>query len=968
MSDSSLTPNTASSKYLPTIPRPAQLWRSFHFWIILAYSLIILRAVPQVIVEFWFLKHLELKSVFWTNFTIHFFLFTISIIFFSLAIYLPIRLLAVTTTLRKAGLHISLLAGIFAGWLLSFSYQKYLLLFNAGSFGTQDPVFGKDIGFYVFFLPAIRITLTFLLILAVTGVTFFLIARKNQIRAQGLFKQDNITFKNKFGLMITNPFNFYMLIFGLTMTARTYFSRFGLLFKDNGESGVRTGAEFLDVEGLFSTLNMINLSVLIELGILATVGISLYRLMKSSREAPSPSDSENNVSVKSGFSFRRPVKIILGLLALDLVFFLGVAVRNHLFVAPNEPTIQIPYIERHIAATVSGYQLDNIKTVDWNPPEEPIETAKIVESKTVQNAPILPTWVSHMESPPDIQHFERVQSAGGTLVYGPMLQLYEQEQQLRPYYKFISVDGVRYTIDGEKKMFVSAVRELPSIGLQGPKEWLRHWGSGALMYTHGMGLVMSPVNQINREGGPNYVLQDVPPKAAYPVFEAEPRIYFGEGTKDDYILTNIRYLKEFDHATKQFRKENVYPAEVKSGIPVDSFFKRVVLAFHTMDITAFLFSRFIDYDQTRIHLFRTPMQRIRRIAPFLFLDSNPYAFIADKKVLWMMNALTTTDNYPYSFREVLGDKADERAVEKFEERTINYAEDSVKICMDAYTGRVDFYIIEENPIINVWENIYPGLFTSDFSMPESVRAQLTYPLQWLHIQFDDIYKRYHQKHPIEFYNVEDLWDDADEVVGSLGAGLTEFGTGDQMTFSCEGSNILVDPADLPEGADIGIPGELQYVLMMPFTPEGARNLRSLVIALQDPGRYGELLNLRIPQGVFIAGPEQADTSIDNDAQVNQQITLWIRHGSEVVRGHTILLPVKGDLIYVEPLWIISLQNRLPQIKLFSVVYRGRTTMAVSLEEALWLLESTEAEEQKANELPWFQELPQKAKKAIKEKK
>jgi len=966
MSDGVLTPNISGSNCLPTIPRPAQLWRSFSFWISIAYTLIFLRAVPQIFVEFWFLKHLELKSVFWTNFSVHFFLFAVGIVLFTLTIYFPIRLLAVTPTLRKAGLHIGLWAGILAGWLLSFSYQKYLLVFNAGSFGSQDSVFGKDIGFYVFVLPAIRTTLTFLVILAVTGVVFSLIARTNQIRAQGLFKQDKITLTNKFGLMITNPFNFFMLIFGLCLTARTYFSRYGLLFKDNGESGVRTGAEFLDIEGLFSTLNMINVSVLIELGILATVGISLYRLMKFSRAAPSPSDSENIESVKSGFSFRRPVRIILALLALDLVFFLGVGVRNHLIVAPNEPTIQIPYIERHIAATVSGYQLDNIKTVDWRPPEEPVETAKIVESRTVQNAPILPTWVSHMESPPDIQHFERVQSAGGTMVYGPVLQLFEQEQQLRPYYKFISVDGLRYTIDGEKQMFASAVRELPSIGLRGPKEWLRHWGSGALMYTHGMGLVMSPANQINKEGGPNYVLQNVPPEAAHPVFEAEPRIYFGEGTKDDYILTNIRYLKEFDHATKQFRKENVYPPEVKSGIPVDSFFKRVVLAFHTMDITAFLFSRFIDYDRTRIHVFRTPMQRIRRIAPFLFLDSNPYAFIADKKVLWMMNALTTTNNYPYSFREVLGDKADERAVEEFPERTINYAEDSVKICMDAYSGHVSFYKIADDPIINTWERIYPGLFTSESSMPESVRAQMTYPLQWLHIQFDDIYKRYHQKHPIEFYNVEDLWDDADEVLGSLGAGLTEFGTGDQMTFSYEGSSILLDPADLPEGADIGTPGELQYVLMMPFTPEGARNLRSLVIALQDPGRYGELLNLRIPQGVFVAGPEQADTSIDNDAQVNQQITLWIRHGSEVVRGHTLLLPVKGDLIYIEPLWIISLQNPLPQIKLFSVVYRGRTTMAVSLEEALWLLESTEAEEQKANELPWFQELPQKEKKAIKD--
>jgi hypothetical protein len=485
------------------------------------------------------------------------------------------------------------------------------------------------------------------------------------------------------------------------------------------------------------------------------------------------------------------------------------------------------------------------------------------------------------------------------------------------------------------------------------------------MYTHGFGLVMSPANRVNEEGGPLYALHSIPPEASHPMFEAEPRIYFGEGAKDDYILTNIRYLKEFDHATNQSREEYVYPPEVKSGIPVDSFFKRLVLALDTKDITAFLFSRFIDNNRTRVHIYRTPMQRIRRITPFLFLDSNPYAFIADKKIIWMVNALTTTKNYPYSFREIFGDKADERAVEKFPERIINYAEDSVKICMDAYTGEVHFYKIAEDPIIKTWDKVYPGLFEPISAASNDVRAQLTYPLQWFHIQFDDIYKRYHQQHPIEFYNVEDLWDDADEVVGSLGAGLVEFGTGDQMTFSYEGYNILLDPADLPPGSDIGDPGELQFVMVMPYTPEGARNLRSLVIALQDPGHYGELLNLRVPQGVFIAGPEQADTSIDNDAQVNQQITLWVRHGSEVVRGHTLLLPVAGDLIYIEPLWIVSLQNRIPQIKLFSVVYRGRTTMGVTLEEALRVFETTEAEEQRANELPWFRELPRKARQKAK---
>jgi uncharacterized membrane protein (UPF0182 family) len=231
-------------------------------------------------------------------------------------------------------------------------------------------------------------------------------------------------------------------------------------------------------------------------------------------------------------------------------------------------------------------------------------------------------------------------------------------------------------------------------------------------------------------------------------------------------------------------------------------------------------------------------------------------------------------------------------------------------------------------------------------------------LQWLHVQFDDIYKRYHMRNPLEFYNVEDLWDDADEALGSLGRGLEEFGTSDEMTFSYEGYQALIDPADLPPGTNAGPPGSLQYAMLMPFTPEGGRNLRALVVALQDPGHYGRLITLRVPQGLFVPGPEQADTIIDTDAQVNQQIALWIRHASEVIRGHTILIPVKGDLLYIEPLWISSIQNPLPEVKLYSVVYKGRCVMATSLEKAIEHLDATEASEQRENELPWFGTAPQ----------
>ena len=914
---------------LPAIPRAAQVWRSLAFWVNAAYAWLLLAAVPPLVVGYWFLESLGQADVFWTNFTAQLLLFLAGATLFALAVALPIRLYAASRTLRQAAVQVGLWIGIFAGWLWSTCYQEYLLAFNAGAFGEVDPLFGHDVGFYVFVLPAVQTTRVVLLWLALLGVGSAIVGRFDQLSAQGRFADAELTQWAKLGLLVTNGLNAALFLLGLSLVAQTFLGRYGLLLKDNGDTGVRAGAAYLDIEGLFSTLNMIYVSTVVELGIMGIVGYSLYRIKQShdSLRAHPSSAPQALLTRDPGFGWRRPLRLAIGLLAVDLAFFAALVLRNHLFVAPNEPTIQIPYIERHIAATLRGYRLTDVETVDWRPPPRPLSPERLLDSRTVQNAPLLAPWVSYLEEPPDVQHYERIQAAGSTLVYGPMLQLYEQEQQLRPYYRFISVDGVRYRVDGTKRMYVSAVRELPSLGFAGPRQWLRHWGSAALMYTHGLGLVMSPVNELSAEGGPRYVLADIPPVAAHPAFDAEPRVYFGEGAKDDYILTNIRHLKEFDYATRQFRQEVVHAPSAASGIPVDSVLKRLVLALHTHDLNEFLFSSFIDHRSTHIQLFRTPIQRVRTIAPFLFLDSNVYAFVADRKILWMVNGLTTTNNYPYSFREVLGDKADERAVEQVPERVINYAEDSVKLTIDAYSGEVHVYKIADDPIINAWARIYPGLFEPASAMPASVEAQLTYPLQWFHIQFDDIYKRYHQHHPIEFYNAEDLWDDADEAIGSIGLGLTEFGTTDQMTFSYEGYNVLLDPADLPPGAAVGAAGDLQYTLLMPFTPEGARNLRSLVLAFQDPGHYGRLLNLRVPQGVFVAGPEQADALIDNDAQVNQQITLWVRHGSEVMRGHTLLLPVGGDLVYVEPLWIVSLQNQLPQIKLISVVYHGRTTMA-----------------------------------------
>lgn len=938
---------------LPAIPGPATLWRSLKFWIWTAFAIVLLAAIPDIIVDYWFFESIGKTSVFWINLEAQLTLFLITLIVFALGDYLPIRRYAVSPTLRDAAIHLGSWSGLFAGWLVAQHWTTLLLWQHGQRFGESDPVFGRDLGFYVFSLPAVT---TLLAILAAAGLDMalaFLLGRYDQLRSHGHFDREGVTLWDKLGMMITPGLNFALTVMGLALVGQTYVARYYLLFKDNERSGVRAGAAYLDLEGVFSTLNLIHVSVLVEFGVMLSVGYALHRL---SRHYGAVVDGAERAAAAPRRLPRigGPIRIGAALLVLDLAFFVVVVVRQHVFVSPNEPNIQLPYIQRHVEATRRGYRLDGVNVVDWRPPETRLSAAEINASQTVHNAPILPSWVSKMEEPPDIQHLRRITLSDSRVVYGPMLDVFRQEQSLRPYYDFVSVDGVRYEVDGVKQMFVSAIRELPSLAFVGPKEWLRYWGSAALMLTHGFGFVMAAVNTVDDEGRPIYSVSEIPPQSADRQFTAaEPRIYYGEAMKDDYVLTNIRHLSELDYPGAEQRMTGEFPPGVKAGIPVDSLWKRIVLAWHTKDVTAFLFSSFIDYDRTRVHLYRTPMRRAARLAPFLFIESNPVAFVAGSRIEWLVNALTTSDMYPYAFREVLGDKSDERAVEAYPERVINYGEDSVKITIDAFSGEVHVYKIADDPIVNAWDAAYPGLFEPGGEMPPAVRAQLNYPLQWFHIQFDDIYKRYHMKDPLEFYRVQDLWDDADEVVGSLGRGLEEYGTRDEMTFSYEAYNALVDPADLPPGAGAGEPGQLQYAMLMPFTPEGQRNLRSLVVALQDPGRYGSLIDFRVPQGVFLPGPEQADTIIDTDAQVNQQIALWVRHASEVIRGHTLVVPVKGDLLYVEPIWISSIQNRLPEIKLFSVVYKGRAVLGASLAAAVRYLDGDERQEQQDHELPWF---------------
>lgn len=472
----------------PTIPGLGRLWRPFRWLMWTVLSLLAVFAVPDLIVEFWFLDSLGRGGVFITNFTAQLALFSLAGGLAFLAAIVPARRYAVDSGLRDALMHGGAWLGIFVGWLLARRYGVFLLAMGGGGFGETDPLFGADVGFYVFDLPAIEILLTLLISLGAIGCLSALLGRFEQLWGTGPVEGGRATTWSDVGAMVTPAFNLCALAVGLGLAALTFLARYGLLLADNEASGVRIGAEFLDVEGLVSTLNLVYVSTAVELGVLATVGLSLLRV---SRVCDPLGGRHGEVPVPgSPIWLRRPARVVGLLLFAELLFFCAVIVRDHVFVAPNEPSIQVPYIQRHMDATLRGYRLDRVRTVPWSLPPEPLRAEDLLASRTVRNAPLLPSWVSRLEEPPDIQHLERMEATGSTLVYGPMLQVYEQEQQLRPYYEFVSVDGVRYTVGGERRMYVSAVRELPSVAFAGAKEWLRYWGSGALMYTHGMGLVM----------------------------------------------------------------------------------------------------------------------------------------------------------------------------------------------------------------------------------------------------------------------------------------------------------------------------------------------------------------------------------------------------------------------------------------------------------------------------------------------
>ncbi|WP_366921836.1 UPF0182 family protein [Metallumcola ferriviriculae] len=471
----------------------------------------------------------------------------------------------------------------------------------------------------------------------------------------------------------------------------------------------------------------------------------------------------------------------------------------------------------------------------------------------------------------------------------PLIQTYSQLQEIQLYYNFGSVDVDRYQIDGQLRQVMLSARELNQGQLP---EQAKTWINQKLRYTHGYGLVMSPASAVTEEGLPAFYLKDIPSKASVSdVNVKKPQIYYGEQT-DSYVFVKTG-TTEFDYpAASGENHDTVYQAD--NGIKLGSIFKRLALAAYLQDIKILLAGD-LNAD-SRLLLNRTIGQRMRKIAPFLEYDRDPYLVLADGELFWMQDAYTTTNKFPYS--ETMGG--------------VNYIRNSVKIVVNAYDGSVRFYLAEPNdPIIRSYAAIFPGTFLPLEKMPSALRSHVRYPVDLFMLQAQQ-YSTYHMTDPRDFYNKEGQWNLPMEIVGDKKVPMEPYYT--VMRLPDEEKN--------------------EYLLMLPFTPAKKLNMTSWLAVRNSPKEYGGMIDFRFPRDSLVFGPMQIEARIDQDSEISSQLTLWNQRGSEIIRGNLLVIPIKDSILYVEPLFLQGEQSRLPELRRVIVAYKDNIVMAKTFEQAL----------------------------------
>lgn len=725
---------------------------------------------------------------------------------------------------------ISLLLGFLYSSTISGEWTTVLKFFNQTAFGTNDPIFNKDIGFYIFSLPFYQLLYRLLASAIFLNIVMVALVYLLTDTARG-------------GL--TKIFRFPAARYHLSVLAALFFIlkswgyRLDQYFLLLSSSGVVHGAGYTDIHASLLAYRVLTVLSLITAAVIIA-----------------------NIFLKR---FRITAYAIVGLLVVSILLG-GVypSVVQKFIVLPNEFNREAPYLANNIKLSQQAYNLDTIERKDF-PAGRTLQAQDILENRnTIENIRL---W--------DWQ---------------PLQQTYSQLQEMRLYYELKNIDVDRYMINGEYRQVMLAVREMNQNQLQ---QQAQTWINQRLVYTHGYGVAMSPVNEVTGEGLPNFFLKDIPPVGPTDIKVTRPEIYYGE-SDDGYVIVNTK-TKEFDHPQGDGNAYCLY--EGTSGVKVNSFLRKVILAFVLTDYKMLLTGDITNDSQ--VLLYRNIKERVPKIAPFLSYDSDPYPVIDSKgEIYWMWDAYTISNMYPYS--------------EPFDSRGNNYIRNSVKITINAYDGAVQFYIADsKDPIIQTYSKIFPNMFKTLEQMPDDLREHIRYPEDLFQIQAR-MYTLYHMTDPQVFYNREDKWTLPTEKYGNEEKPMEAYYT------------ITVLPGEK----------EPEFVLIMPFNPQNKKNMIAWLGARSDGENYGKMVVYEFPKQELVYGPMQIEARIDQDTVISQQLSLWDQRGSSVIRGNLLVIPVKDSLIYVEPLYLQSEQSKMPELRRVIVAAGDKIVMEPTLDLAL----------------------------------
>ena len=524
---------------------------------------------------------------------------------------------------------------------------------------------------------------------------------------------------------------------------------------------------------------------------------------------------------------------------------------ERLYVGPNQITLEQPYLLRSIAGTREAYNLDgsSMEEREFAVSAAPLTREDLDKSgATLQDARI---W--------DWRALE------------PQLQ---QIQGLRPYYTFAGVDIDRYLIDGVERQVMITARELDVEKLP---DQAKVWVNLALKYTHGYGAVAVPANEMDSRGNPLLWAHDIPVKAKGDLAVKQGAIYYGALTRDRvYVRTSE---KEFDFPQGQANAETVYQG--KGGIVLSNFWRKLVVAHEADGLRLFISEYFTP--ESRVLLRRNIVERVERLAPFLTFDRDPYIVADGDHYSYIVDAYTSSSNYPYS-------EAYRGSLPAL--HGSNYLRNSIKAVIDAYNGSVTFYVFDNrDPIIKAYRKMLPGLFKDRNEMSQNLQHHIRYPEDLFTVQAE-MYGTYHMTNPTTFYNREDRWEVPHELYRDR--------------------EIEVRPyyviAQLPNAE------RPEFLLMLPLSVAGKNQLAGWLAGLSDGENYGKMVAFRFPKGTFIDGPAQVESRINSDSRFSGDLTLWDQHGSQVIRGNLIVLPLNGNqLIAIEPVYIEAEQTKIPTL-------------------------------------------------------